>query len=98
MIEYTVTVKADGTTRWHLNGKLHREDGPAVKYADVYKAWYRNDKLHREDGPAVEYADGDKLWYINGKRMDEEEFNKRKNNCNGKEVIIDGKTYVLTLK
>ena len=45
----------------------HREDGPAVEYADGYKAWFINDKLHREDGPAVVYADGSKSWYINGK-------------------------------
>ena len=43
---------------------LHREDGPAVEYANGDKCWYLNDKLHREDGPAVEYANGDKVWYI----------------------------------
>jgi hypothetical protein len=38
------------------NGKLHREDGPAVEYADGSKKWYLNGKLHREGGPAVEYC------------------------------------------
>jgi hypothetical protein len=65
-IEYTVTVYPNGTKYWYLNGKLHREDGPAIEYADGAKYWYLNCKLHREDGPAIEWANGDKLWYLNG--------------------------------
>ena len=65
--EYTVKVYTNGSKSWHLNDKLHREDGPAVERADGTKLWYLNDKLHREDGPAVEYAKGDKLWYLNDK-------------------------------
>jgi hypothetical protein len=60
MIEYTVKVYADGSKEWWLNGKRHREDGPAVEHADGYKSWWLKGKRHREDGPAVEYADGDK--------------------------------------
>jgi hypothetical protein len=45
----------------------HREDGPAVEFADGYKEWYINGKYHREDGPAFEYVDGSKEWFINGK-------------------------------
>ena len=45
--------------------QYHREDGPAIEYADGTKWWYRNGLCHREDGPAVEYADGDKRWYRN---------------------------------
>jgi hypothetical protein len=73
MIEYTVKVYASGSKEWWLNGKLHREDGPAVEYADGGKEWYLKDKLHREDGPAVEYPSGDKYWYLNDKSMTEEE-------------------------
>ena len=62
-----VKVSSDGTKRWYLNGKRHREDGPAVEYPNGVKYWCLNGKLHREDGPAVEYADGDKRWYLNGK-------------------------------
>ena len=54
-----------GDKFWWLDGKLHREDGPAVEYADGSKFWYLNDKLHREDGPAEECADGSKIWYLN---------------------------------
>ena len=56
MIEYTVKVWANGTKFWYLNGKPHREDGPAVEYANGDKFWYLNGKRHREDGPAVECA------------------------------------------
>jgi hypothetical protein len=72
MIEYTVTVYPNGTKHWYLNGKLHREDGPAIESADGTKYWYLNDKRHREDGPAIESADGTKEWYLNGKRHRED--------------------------
>ena len=62
---YEVTVE-NGTTMWKLNGKLHREDGPAIEYANGSKYWYLNSKCHREDGPAIEYDDGSKHWYLNG--------------------------------
>ena len=42
MIEYTVKIWDDGTKIWYLNGKLHREDGPAVECADGNKYWYLN--------------------------------------------------------
>ena len=29
-----------GTQRWYKNGKIHREDGPAVIYADGFQAWW----------------------------------------------------------
>jgi hypothetical protein len=52
---------------WYLNGKRHREDGPAVEYPDGNKSWYINGKRHREDGPAIE-GFGRKEWYLNGER------------------------------
>ena len=67
MIEYTVRVY-DQSTEWYLNGRRHREDGPAVEWANGYKEWYLNDQRHRPDGPAVEWADGSKVWYLNGQR------------------------------
>ena len=66
MIEYTVKVYPNGDKYWCLNGKLHREDGPAYESANGNKFWYLNDKLHREDGPAIEYASGSKEWCLNG--------------------------------
>jgi len=61
---------------WLLNGKLHREDGPAYEGVDGYHAWWVNSRRHREDGPAIEYADGDRAWYLNGIEMSEEEHEK----------------------
>jgi hypothetical protein len=73
MIEYTVRVYALGTRHWYLNGKRHREDGPACEHADGTKEWYLHGKLHREDGPAIEFADGTKFWHLNGEQLTEEE-------------------------
>jgi hypothetical protein len=49
---------------WFFNGKEHREDGPAIEWADGTKYWYLLGKRHRLDGPAVEYVDGTKEWWI----------------------------------
>ena len=49
------------------NGKFHREDGPAVEYANGKKYWYKEGIRHREDGPAIEYASGYKEWHKEGK-------------------------------
>ena len=76
-IKYEVKVYTNGHKEWYINGKLHREDGPAVEWNDGTKSWWLNNKRHREDGPAVEYSDGYKDWYLNGKRLTQEEFNKR---------------------
>jgi hypothetical protein len=89
---------ADGSKAWYINGNRHREDGPAVEYANGDKKWYLNDKRHREDGPAMESVDGYKAWFINGEHYSEKEFNAKMTTCNGKEVVIDGKTYILKLK
>ena len=51
---------------WYLNGKRHREDGPAIEDTDGYKAWYLNGVRHREDGPAIEYKSGNREWWLNG--------------------------------
>jgi hypothetical protein len=67
MKTYKVTVDSDGTIRWYLKNKCHREDGPAIECANGDKLWYLNGQCHREDGHAVERANGDKEWYLNGK-------------------------------
>jgi len=71
MIKYKVKV-FDNKAEWYLNGKRHREDGPAIEYADGSKEWYLNGQLHREDGPACEYSSGSKYWYLNGKKHRED--------------------------
>ncbi len=49
MIEYTVKVYYDGDKSWYLNDKLHREDGPAVEFANGDKYWYLNGKEVTEE-------------------------------------------------
>lgn len=66
MSEPTMTVDADGTKEWKLNGELHRTDGPAYEWDDGTKVWYVHGKAHRTDGPAIEYSDGSKEWRLNG--------------------------------
>ena len=46
LIEYN-----NGTKFWFLNGKYHREDGPAVEYTDGDKHWYLNDKYLGDEEP-----------------------------------------------
>jgi len=77
VIEYTVKVDDNGDRYWWLNGKRHREDGPAVECANGMRCWYLNGKRHREDGPACEYANSNRYWYLNGVEYGEEEFNKK---------------------
>lgn len=56
----------DKSLCYYKEGKLHREDGPAVECSDGTKEWWVNGELHREEGPAVEYSDGGKFWYKEG--------------------------------
>lgn len=67
--KYYVTVDEEGATRWYKDAKctvLHRENAPAIEWANGAKSWYQNGLLHSTDGPAIELADGTKLWYQNG--------------------------------
>lgn len=68
-----------GTRWWHKNGQHHRDDGPAIEFANGTKWWYKNGQRHRDDGPAIEDADGiarpdgtreigTRIWFKNGKR------------------------------
>lgn len=54
------------------SNKFHREDGPAMEYANGHKFWFKNGFWHREYGPAAEYTNGDKWWYKNGLRHRED--------------------------
>ena len=60
-----VTHKFNREEHW-LNGKLHRENGPAITWGNGSKGWYKNGQLHREDGPAMIHAHGDQEYYRNG--------------------------------
>ena len=67
MFEPKVIVLRNGDKEWLLNGKHHREDGPAIERVDGTNWWYLNGKCHREDGPAIEHPSGSKYWFLNGK-------------------------------
>jgi hypothetical protein len=57
----------NGDKMWYLHNELHRENAPAIEYADGTKEWYLHGKRHRENAPAVEYANGIKMWWLHGK-------------------------------
>ena len=66
-------VSEDGSVMyWNDKGQAHREDGPAIEWADGTKMWCRDGKRHREGGPAIEWADGAKEWWVNGARHRED--------------------------
>lgn len=62
------------STRWLLNGKFHREGGPAIVYDNGSKSWWKNDKLHRVDGPAFEESNGNHLYFIEGTQYSKTAF------------------------
>lgn len=63
----------DGSERWELDDKLHREDGPALILPDGTQTWYRHGKIHRGDGgPAISKPHGTKEWWQDGQRHRED--------------------------
>lgn len=59
--------ESDGTKKWYSKKrKLHRENGPALKYTDGSEEWFMHGKHHRKNGPAVKEADGTEYWFFNG--------------------------------
>jgi hypothetical protein len=75
-----IIYKLIDSERWYQHGKLHRDDGPAIRNApsirkDIgYNVWYQNGKKHREDGPAVVLFSGEPLYYLFGEEYKFEEF------------------------
>lgn len=76
MYKYELTfrkiIKNNNTISYHLNGKLHRTDGPAFEYVDVKYSrisWHIHGVLHRINGPALIYGRNYEFekWYMNGK-------------------------------
>jgi hypothetical protein len=37
--------KTSNGIHWYVNGKHHREDGPACEYTNEMKSWYLNDRV-----------------------------------------------------
>jgi len=61
-----VTRRRNGDREWRVEGKLHREDGPAVEYEEGGGEWWLHGVNHRDDGPAAVFPDGSFAWYRNG--------------------------------
>jgi hypothetical protein len=92
-----IEIDEDGKKRFYSDRHmtiLHREDGPAVEYADGGKEWLVDGKYHRLDGPAYDYAEGGKAWYVDGKlhRLDGPAIEYADG---GKEWLVDGKYHRL---
>lgn len=68
--------KGGHVKEWRVDGRLHRDDGPAVEWRDGTNEWWQNGKPHREDGAAVEYQDGRKDYWLHGTKVNEEEVEK----------------------
>jgi len=69
----------EGVKHWFLNGRPHREGGPALEFASGTNMWFMYGWLHREDGPAIEWADGIKEYYLNGFKVTKTKITRRKN-------------------
>ena len=55
---------SSGTKFWYLNGKRHREDGPAIEWEDGDKEWSLNDKkVHPETIVDLWLSRGVFCWY-----------------------------------
>jgi|GEM_PF-4502930 len=61
-----VIVNKDGTEMRFLNGKLHGDKEPAVKFSNGSLGWYENGKLSRIGKPAFQSIDGDEIWAVEG--------------------------------
>jgi hypothetical protein len=49
-MKYNIIIDTyDGSRDWYFNGKLHREDGPAIEWTNGEKLWYTNGELRGEE-------------------------------------------------
>ena len=54
MITYKVTVDEIGTVEWYNeNGQRHREDGPAIEWADGTVEWWLHNVKYPPTGPIM---------------------------------------------
>jgi hypothetical protein len=72
---------------------LHREDGPAIEYANGSKSWWFYGLRHRTDGPAFVRINGTRSWFLNGKEVTEDEHKR----LTTKEptILIEGKSFTV---
>ncbi len=65
--------KPNGFQQWVINGRCHRDDGPAFISANgSVERWLRHGVNHRWDGPAyVDHVQEHEEWWVNGMRVDD---------------------------
>jgi hypothetical protein len=73
---------------WHLDGRLHRIDGPAIHTVDGENHWYKYGKRHRTDGPAVEYSNDDKAWFLFGDDYDLDDWLNKNDTLSEEEKVL----------
>lgn len=67
--KYTGYVLGKYTEKWYVDGKLNRNNGPALRYTreGCHEIWYQKGLKHRVESPAETNTRGDKIWYFRGK-------------------------------
>lgn len=82
------TVSVTGNIRYQINGKYHREDGPAFIGVNGAEGWAINGRTHRIDGPAITWNDGTVEWYVNNKRCDTIAEYKEAANLSDEDILV----------
>ena len=57
-MESELKIDSNGSKIWYLNGKKHRENGPAIIYPDGIKFWYKYGELIKVLYDGKEYKAG----------------------------------------
>ena len=58
----TRKINKNNTIRYYRKGRLHREGGPAVIYADGFTFWYRHGENYNPVGPVEITEDGEVVY------------------------------------
>ena len=58
-------IRSNGDEEYYLNGKRHRENGPAwISSIAKTETWFWHGKIHRENGPAEIVKNFKEVWYF----------------------------------
>lgn len=71
MLDPVCEISDNGITRYELNGRLHRLDGPAYVDKDHIE-WFKHGELHRIGGPAVLCSTCGYEWWVDGQQHRED--------------------------
>jgi hypothetical protein len=81
-----ITYNDIGLQEWRLNGKLHREKGPAHINRN-FKAWFQDGDWHCLHGPAAVFSNGRLQWAIYDKQVTEEQYRQIKRKIKTKTIL-----------